>query len=458
MAVDIDDMFRRAAAAVEGGNYDYAEELFREILRADPNHVKARMALRGCCRKRFDEQGSSAKFMGAVKGITPYLRAQLNSGKPNKCIEACEDYLRNNPYNVQILTKEGVAARKAGHHELAIFIFEDIRHRNPGRIPAIRQLGEIYEDDLDDVHKAINYYTEIAHLNPADGHILKKLKDLNARMHMVDTQIEKQESFFDGVKVKELQKQLQEKDREGTVVRNDEQVDGEIRKMQALLHTDPKSIPHLKRLADLFNQKKQPGKAIAAYKKVLDIQPDEYEAKSRVGDITLASGGQNLHALEEKLAASPEDEGLKAKVEAGKRQLAEFRAKEYDWRTKAHPTDLQIKKTYGDALMACDRVDDAIGQYQAALEDIRIRVPVRIALGRCFMEKGQFDLAISQFEQTLGTYSFMTQDAKETHYSLGVCAENLGDVEKALQHYKTIYEVDIKFRDVSTKIDDLNKR
>ncbi len=458
MAVDIDDLFRRASAAVESGNYEYAIEYFRDILRADPNHVKARMAMRGCCRKQFDEKGGSAKVVGVLKGLWPMIRILLATGKPNKQIEACEDYLRHDPYNRSVLMKLGLAARQAGHIDLATFVFEDIRNRHPGFIPALRQLGEIFEEDQPDVKKAIQYYSEIAALAPTDANIQKKLKDLNARMHMEATKLEERKSFTELVRDKEKQKELLEKDREQTIVRSDDEIMEEIKRIQEKLKEDPTSISHLKRLGQLFDQKKDVKRAIAAYKKVLEIKPDDYEAKSRIGDIMIRNGRQNLKALEEKLAADPDNADLKAKVEAGRKQLAEFRVKEFAWRTEAHPTDLRLKADYGDALYDAGRIDEAIQQYQRALEDVRIRTNMRIALGKCFMAKEQYDLAIGQFERALEDFTFLTDDAKETHYSLGQCAEAMGDIDKALTHYKTIYETDIAFRDVATRIDKLTKK
>ncbi len=415
------------------------------------------MALRGCCRKQFDEGGAAAKVKGVLKGIIPYLKILSSGSKANKTIEACEDYLRGDPYNRSVLMKLAKAARAGGHLDLAVFVLEDIRNRHPGYIPALRMLGEIFEEDQPDIKKSIQYFSEIAALVPSDGYIQKRLKDLNARMHMEATQMEDKKSFTELVRDSEKQKELQEKDRECTVVRSDDQIDTELRKLQDQLKENPNSIPHMKRVGQLYEQRKDAKRAIAAYKKVLDVQPNDFEAKSRIGDIMIKNGEQNLKALAEKLEAEPDNADLKAKIEAGKQQLAEFRCKEYDWRTEAHPTDLQLKATYADALYDAGRLDEAIQQYQRALEDIRIRTRVRIALGKCFMAKEQYDLAISQLESTLDSFNFLNDEAKETYYSLGLCAEAMDDLGKALEYYKTIYEADIGYRDVSARIDELTQ-
>lgn len=457
MAVDMNDMFRRARAAVDGGNYDYAIELFREMLRIEPNHINARVALRGCARKRFDEKGGvGAKIAGVLKGIVPYLRTFLAAGKPNSAIEACEDYLMNDPYNTHVLVKEGRAARKAGHFDLAVLLFEDMRQRNPGYVRALRELGQIHEDDLNEPHKALPYYRQIMQLAPSDSIANKKVKDLEARCHMEDQQITADSSFTDHIKDKDKQKELMEKDSEDYVVRGDDQIDTEVKKLQEKIKEEGDSAPHYMRMAQLFGQKKDYKKQIAAYQKVIEIDPKHFEARAKIGDTKLSIGEQRLEEMRAKLAANP-DEGLKAKIEAGEKELAAFAVKEYTWRVDAHPTDLALKTDFGDTLRAAGKIDEAIAEFQKAMEDIRIRTRCRTALGECFMDKNQWKLGLSQFEQIVDTFTFLNDEAKHVHYCIGVCAENLADKEKALHHYEQIYESDIKFRDVAKKIEDLNQ-
>jgi len=457
MAVDMNDMFRRARAAVDGGNYEYAIELFREMLRIEPNHVSARVALRGCARKRFDEKGGAgAKVVGVLKGFIPYLRTLFCAGKPNSAIEACEDYLLNDPYNSHVLTKEGRAARKAGHTDLAILVFEDMRQRNPGYVRALRELGQIHEDDLDEPHKALPFYRQIMQLMPSDGIANKKVKDLEARCHMEDQKITADSSFRDHIKDEKAQKELMEKDGEDYVVRGDDQIDVEVKKLHEKIKEEGESVPHYMRMAQLFGQKRDYKKQIAAYQKILEIDPKHFEARAKVGDTKLMIGEQRLDQMREKLAAQP-DEELKAKIEAGEKELAAFGVREYVWRTDAHPTDLALKAGFGDALRAAGDIDKAIAEFQKAMEDIRIRTRCRTALGECFMDKGQWRLGLSQFDQIVESFAFMDDEAKHVHYCMGVCAENLDDKEKAIQHYEQIYEADIGFRDVAKKIEELNQ-
>ncbi len=454
MAVDTQEMFRRAKAAVDGGNYDYATELLREILRMDPNHIKARVALRGCARKRFDEGGGN-KVSGVLKGIVPYLRIHLNMNKPNKAIEACEDFLRGDPYNVHVLTLQGKAARRAKHVDLAACTFEDIRQRAPGHIHTLRNLAEIYENDKGDAKAAIRYYAEIQALIPSDGMVTKKLKDLQATAHLTETKMEEQKSFRDSIKDSDKQEELADKDR---IVRSEDQLDVEIQRAQEQLAKEPESVPYLTKLGDLYAQKRDLKSAIATYEKAIKVDPQNFSAKQKIGDIKLKHGADRMGQMAAKLAENPDNQELKTKIEAGKKQLAAFQVQEFTWRTDAHPTDLPLKADFGDALLAAGQIDEAIAQFQAAQDNPRIRTRCRTALGTCFMHKGQYDLAMSQFERALETYTMLNDEAKGAHYNYGICAERMGDIDNALEHYKEIYEADIKFRDVGTKIEELSKQ
>jgi hypothetical protein len=49
-------------------------------------------------------------------------------------------------------------------------------------------------------------------------------------------------------------------------------------------------------------------------------------------------------------------------------------------------------------------------------------------------------------------------DAKNLLYGMGCAQEQLGNLEKAAELFKRIYETDIGFRDVSEKIENLYKK
>ena len=83
-----------------------------------------------------------------------------------------------------------------------------------------------------------------------------------------------------------------------------------------------------------------------------------------------------------------------------------------------------------------------------------MRVSALILLGKVYKSKRFFDLAAEQFNTVKSEISDSTEQKKDVLYELGSCYELQGEIEKAVAEYKTLYNMDISYRDVSRKIDD----
>jgi tetratricopeptide (TPR) repeat protein len=122
-------------------------------------------------------------------------------------------------------------------------------------------------------------------------------------------------------------------------------------------------------------------------------------------------------------------------------------------RAEKFPTMLEFRFELGERLLKLGEVDEAIKYFQRSQnspKDLVIRVYV---LGQCFMQKGMHDMALSQFEKALSEKGVFDEQKKELIYNLGQVNEQLGRLEDAALHFKSIYEVDIAFRDVAKKVE-----
>jgi len=71
----------------------------------------------------------------------------------------------------------------------------------------------------------------------------------------------------------------------------------------------------------------------------------------------------------------------------------------------------------------------------------------------CFKQKGQFDLAAEQLEKAAAELPVLDSQKKDVLYELGLVLEATGASDKALEHYKTIYQADIGYRDIAAKVE-----
>jgi len=66
---EVDSLYKRADEAFKKHSYDYARDLFQQILVFKPDHEKAHEALKVTLIRKFQEQGATSKFkLIAMKG------------------------------------------------------------------------------------------------------------------------------------------------------------------------------------------------------------------------------------------------------------------------------------------------------------------------------------------------------------------------------------------------------
>ncbi len=101
-------------------------------------------------------------------------------------------------------------------------------------------------------------------------------------------------------------------------------------------------------------------------------------------------------------------------------------------------------------------LDEAIAEFQKALGSPTTRLPTYEALGQCFLEKGQFKLASSILSRALSERASEDQ-LLGVLYLLGRAAEAQGKSEEALGYYQRVFVLDIQFRDIADRMNDLER-
>src|SRR6185295_3372455 len=98
---EIEALFKRADEAFQKHNYDYARDLFHQILVFKPDHEKTHEALRVTLIRKFQEQGATGRIkLIAMKG---QIEVQLKATKdPQKRMEICQKFLNDDPTNAKI--------------------------------------------------------------------------------------------------------------------------------------------------------------------------------------------------------------------------------------------------------------------------------------------------------------------------------------------------------------------
>ncbi|HVE79282.1 MAG TPA: tetratricopeptide repeat protein, partial [Gemmatimonadaceae bacterium] len=120
--------------------------------------------------------------------------------------------------------------------------------------------------------------------------------------------------------------------------------------------------------------------------------------------------------------------------------------------------DYQAHYDLGVAYKEMGLLDEAIAEFQKALRSTQDRVRAYEALGQCFLEKSQFQVAATILARALSETAADDDQLVGVLYLLGYACEGLHRRDEALKHYQRVFAVDIQFRDVSERISSLERQ
>lgn len=110
----------------------------------------------------------------------------------------------------------------------------------------------------------------------------------------------------------------------------------------------------------------------------------------------------------------------------------------------------------GVAYMEMGLLDEAIAEFQTALRggaEPESRVRAHESLGQCFIERGEYGVAIESLQAPLHEPGQSDLALVGVLYLLGYASERLGRAEDAEAYYRRVYAVDIHFRDVAERLE-----
>jgi tetratricopeptide (TPR) repeat protein len=117
--------------------------------------------------------------------------------------------------------------------------------------------------------------------------------------------------------------------------------------------------------------------------------------------------------------------------------------------------DYQSHYDLGVAYKEMGLIDEAIAEFQKALRGPDNRVRAYEAIGRCFIEKEQHQMAATILARALSEKGLNDDQLVGVLYLLGRANEALGKGEEALVYYQRVFVVDIQFQDVAERLNAL---
>jgi Tfp pilus assembly protein PilF len=257
------------------------------------------------------------------------------------------------------------------------------------------------------------------------------------------------------------------------IIRTDDDRRRAIKFKAEEIKKEPTNSRLWRELGSLFQDLKQWDKAEESFRKALEDNPQDLYAQEKIGHLKETRLDQELEDLRKKAAeaaSSGDGQVLQESLAKKEQEVVQFKRAEYLRRVNAHPTDYELKVKYGLVLRTCGQFDEAIGQFQKSVKDPKLKVISLTQIGHCFIDKRLCDLAIGQYQQALTGVSDPDSDlGKDIRYSLASANELKGDAESdpakkkaaymaAIDFFQSIMSVDITYRDVSARVDQLRQK
>ena len=443
-------LFTKGTDAMQRDNFDYAVDLFSQVLAKDPAIFECRKALRTAQIKKAGSGSGFFKKMLSSAGSSPLLaKGHMALGKdPAEALRIAEQILNGDPYSSGAHKLVVEAATALQLPKTAVLSLEILAANSPkDRDVAIKYATALA--DSGEVSKGEKVLADLYRAYPTDQELGQALKDLSARKTLDEGGYEALAdgtgSYRDILKDKEQAVSLEQQNRQ---VKTEDVAERLINEYEARLKTEPKNLKLMRSLAELYTQKKEFDRAISYYDQIKSSEVGGDASLDRSIADTMVRKFEHQVSLLDPAAPDYADKAAKLQAEKEAYQLAECQK-----RVERFPTDLQIRFELGQLYFQSGKIGEAIQEFQKAQGNPHRRIAALNYLAQCFAKRRMFDLATRTLQNALKEKLVFDEEKKELVYNLGCVLENMGKKDEAIKQFETIYEVDIGYRDVGAKVD-----
>jgi tetratricopeptide (TPR) repeat protein len=426
-------------------------EICNNILARSPGALDARRLLRKAQRKSIPApKGGMTKFFGSMTNVPFVLKSGSRmKSDPKSVLDEAEKLLTVNPYDTQALKMEAQAATMMGMMGTAALAYENIRDVQPENIENLLALGNALID-AGQSKEAIKCGERILELKSGDGDAQALLRRASVAVTMDKGKWDEQTSFRD--KLADADK-AQALEQEARMANDEETITRLINKLIDAIQKDQENINLYRDIIGYYKQ-------IQKFEEALEYVRKARQQPLGKADPTLEKQESDLtvsvmrHKLEQLEVAVVTDPSRQAELEELKKAELLFRVQEAKGRVEKYPNDYGFRYDYGILLFETNQIDLAIRELQMARRNPKVTNRATLFLGRAYRVKGIYDLAIEALNQTKNEMPVMSDLKKEIIYELALCYRAAGNVEKAVDEYKTIYSNDIDYKDVAKIINE----
>jgi len=227
-------------------------------------------------------------------------------------------------------------------------------------------------------------------------------------------------------------------------------------------------IPAYLDLANCLLRTDSPNKARAIFQQVLALSPGQENALAGLRELDGAPGpGQPAQVasseeyvdLGSMILGEESEKTTRWQVTAESpsgddqadfaRMLSQFKQKVSE---NVDADDVSAHHDLGTAYLEMGLLDEAVSEFQMALRSSPNHLPTHEVMGRCWMEKGQPDMAVRALNRALDSDYEVEDELIGIYYIMGRAKEELGEIDEAVEFYEKVFSLDINFEDVTERL------
>lgn len=420
-----------------------AKRAYIEALSHQPDHISvaAQLAKIYIAEERTDPD--AAEIYERVFEAHPELtdvgkqlaRSYNKAELAEQTLELARKLLVSDPEDHEMEKLVANASALLDNMDSAIASYEQIIERNPDDAESICRLSHLYGKKRLSNPKVMKIYQRAIKIQP---------DDLESHMALARACAETLNWDQCVMTIKHLLTQAPNKI--NIVIATMEELVGTGRDSMALRWFLADTLIYNGRLRDADNQLidilrldgSQAKRALSAYERILDKSPKESRAHHHRGRLLMGLGreAEARHSLEQAKRFSPSDEGIIRDLMGLYQKILEKR------------DSSDVRFALGKLAMQALKWDIAISCFQQTDKDYRWESESVQNLSRCFMAKGMLDLALQELRRLP-----VADETKNILYELGQRYEAVNDLNGAREVYKSIFAVDISYKDVQGKLE-----
>lgn len=443
----------KAIVAMERRNFDTAVALFYYCVQQCPDFFAARRNLRIAEIALFKQKNPGGKAasahqlasLGAMFTIMK-LSGMIKSGKAEEALVVVEDLLRKDPLNISFLKNYTNVAVAAGKADAAVMTLELAKDNSD-----LKDIGSIVEMlgrllfDLKRYKEAGPYIEQAARMKPNNSDLIKMAKDCAtlATINKGWDASEKDKDWRTALGNKEEAVKLEQQNK---MVKTADDADALIAETMQKLEAEPRNMNYYFALANLYSQQKRYDEALGVFSKAREFAPADPELDRRTAALTIEKFNYEIEQL---YATGGDEQAIVDKMT----ERDQFEFDDISARVGRYPNDYHLRYELGMQYHKHGYYDEAIGQLQLAIKSPKDKVSALYHLGLCFRYKGLLDMAVTQLEQAIELLPSMNEEKMNIYYLMGEISEEEGNIDEAAKYFKEIYRVDVRFRDISQRID-----